>query len=91
MYGAGGALAAGGLASCIASIARPTKLRLALCGIMVGLGGSVVMGAVLSNYPNGSTGTGTSTMAGATLFDTKTFQQMAIAGAALVGVSIISA
>ena len=90
MYGAGGALAAGGLASCIASIARPTKLRLALCGIMVGLGGSVVLGAVLSNYPNGSTGGSTTSMAGATLFDTKTFQQMAIAGAALVGVSIIS-
>ncbi len=87
MYGTGGALAAGGLAACISSIASPSKIRLALCGIMVGLGGSVLVGAALSNYPNTGSSGG---MAGNTLFDQKTFQTMAIAGGALVGAAIVS-
>ena len=87
MYGTGGALAAGGLAACISSIASPSKLRLALCGIMVGLGGSVLVGAALSNYPNTGSSGG---MAGNTLFDQKTFQTMAIAGGGLVGAAILS-
>lgn len=92
MYGVGGALAAGGLASCISAIASPTKLRLALCGIMVGLGGSVLAGAAISALPGGAgNSTGAGTPASTNQFiDTTTFRNLAIAGGAMVGAAIFS-
>lgn len=86
LYGAGGAVAAGGLVSCISSITSPTKIRLALCGIMVGFGGSVLIGSVLSDYPVGSV-PGT---ANAPLLDQTTFRSLALAGASLVGMALFT-
>lgn len=86
LYGAGGAVAAGGLVSCISSITSPTKIRLALCGIMVGFGGSVLIGSALSDYPTGSV-PGTATPP---LIDQTTFRSLALAGASLVGIALFT-
>lgn len=91
MYGAGGAVAATGLATCIATLARPSRVRLALCGIFVGLGGAVLAGAAMSALPSPtSTGATPSSPGFTPLIDTTTFRTLAIAGAGLVGGSIFS-
>lgn len=87
MYGVGGALAAGGLVSCFAGIANPTKVRLSLCGILTGLGGAFVTGAVISSLPGTGSATG---MTSTGLIDVPTFQTLMITGGALAGVSVLS-
>lgn len=98
-YGAGGALAAGGVASCLAAISRGTKVRYSLCGILTGFGASVLVGGLLGTLPGsstmptagtGSTTTTTSPALAATMIDAPTFQKITIAGGALVGVSVLS-
>ncbi len=86
LYGAGGAVAAGGLVSCISSITSPTKIRLALCGILVGFGGSVLIGSALSDYPTGSVPMTTNPP----LLDQTTFRSLALAGASLVGIALFT-
>lgn len=91
MYAAGAALAAVGLGSCIASIAKGTKLRYALCGILTGLGGAALGGAVVSSLPSTTmtVGSGASAMP-APLIPKETFLTLAIAGGALVGTSVFT-
>lgn len=91
MYGAGGAVAATGLATCIATLARPTRVRLALCGIFVGLGGAVLGGAAISGLPSATSTSATPNTSGFTpLIDTTTFRTLALAGAGLIGASIFT-
>ncbi len=97
-YAAGGAIAAGGLASCLASISYGSKARYAFCGILTGLGASILAGGALSTLPGTSSTTtpivgGTSSSASSAttpLIDTPTFQTIAFAGGGLVGASILT-
>ncbi len=91
MYGTGSALAAGGLISCISALARPTKLRFAMCGILVGLGGSMLAGTGMSTIPAaGSLGSTPSSPGFVPLIDVPTFRTIALTGAGLVGASIFT-
>src|SRR5262249_993915 len=82
MHGGGAGLAAGGLAACIATIVRPTKLRFAMCGILVGLGGSILAGAGLSGVPGPDSKGSLPTDKGfVPLIDVNTFRTLALAGA----------
>ena len=98
-YATGGAIAAGGIASCLASISNGSKARYAFCGILTGFGASILAGGALSTIPGSSTGTtgtgtgsGTSSSAAATssLVDLQTFQTILMAGGGMVGVSILT-
>lgn len=97
-YAAGGAIAAGGLASCLASISYGSKARYAFCGILTGLGASILAGGALSTLPGTSSTTtpivgGSSSSASSAstpLIDTATFQTIAFAGGGLVGASILT-
>ena len=99
-YATGGAVAAGGIASCLASISNGSKVRYAFCGILTGLGASILAGGLLSIIPGSSTGTGTgtgtgsgssaTTMTSSSLVDASTFQTILIGGGALVGTSILT-
>lgn len=98
-YATGGAIAAGGIASCLASISNGSKVRYAFCGILTGFGASILAGGALSTIPGSSTGTtGTGTGSGssssasssASLVDLQTFQTILTAGGGLVGVSILT-
>jgi hypothetical protein len=93
-YAAGGAIAAGGLASCLASISNGSKVRYAFCGILTGFGASLLAGGALSTLPaSGSSTTTTGTTTGKTssaLIDEATFQTITIAGGSLIGASILT-
>lgn len=96
-YAGGGAIAAGGLASCLASISYASKTRLAFCGILTGFGASILAGGALSTLPGTSSTTtpivGSSSMSTTTtapLIDTSTFQTITFAGGGLVGGSILT-
>jgi hypothetical protein len=97
-YAAGGAIAAGGLASCLASISYGSKARYVFCGILTGLGASILAGGALSTLPGTSStttptvgGTSSSTSSASTpLITTPTFQTIAFAGGGLVGASILT-
>ncbi|HMU39392.1 MAG TPA: hypothetical protein PKE31_10295 [Pseudomonadota bacterium] len=103
-YAGGGAIAAGGLASCLASISRATKVRLSFCGVLTGLGASVLLGGLLASLPasqtptvlpSGSTsgtttGGTTSPLVSTSLIEAPTFQKIMYAGGGLVGASILT-
>ncbi len=96
-YAGGGAIAAGGLASCLASISYSSKARLAFCGILTGFGASILAGGALSTLPGTSStttpiigGSSMSTTTTSPLIDTATFQTITFAGGGLVGGSILT-
>lgn len=91
MFGAGGAVVAGGLASCVAALVSPSKLRFAMCGILVGFGGAVLGGAGISGLAGAGSTSSSPTNPGFTpLIDVNTFRTLAFTGAGLVGGSIFS-
>lgn len=97
-YAAGGAIAAGGLASCLASISHGSKARYAFCGILTGFGASLLAGGALSTLPGSSSTTttpiggttGTTATPSSSLIDLPTFQTITMAGGGLIGVSILT-
>lgn len=89
MYGVGGGLVVGGLASCFSSLARPSKLRFALCGIFTGLGAAVVGGALVSSLTVPGSVT-TSNALGTPLLDPSLLQTLMFAGGGLIGGSIVT-
>ncbi len=94
VYAAGGVLAAGGIISCFAALGRPTKVRLSMCGILTGLGGSVIGGAYISSLPGSSmstsSGSGGMSTTPTSLIDMTTFRTFTFAGLGLVGASIVT-
>lgn len=85
LYGVGGAMIAGGLAACFTALARPAKLRYAMCGIFTGLGASVVGGALVSGLQAPGTVTTANPM-GTPLLDMSFLQTLMFAGGgAIVG------
>jgi hypothetical protein len=84
MYAAGSALVVGGLVSCFMSLSRPSRTRQAMCGILTGLGGSVLAGSVLSTLPS-TTKVAQPGQPVPTLIDAATYQQILYAGAGLTG------
>ena len=84
MYAAGSGLVVGGLVSCFMALSRPSRTRQALCGVLTGLGGSVLAGSVLSTLPspNKVAQPGQPTP---TLIDAAQYQQILLAGAGLAG------
>lgn len=84
MYAAGSGLVVGGLVSCFMALSRPSRTRQALCGVLTGLGGSVLAGSVLSTLPspNKVAQPGQPTP---TLIDPAQYQQILLAGAGLAG------
>lgn len=89
MYGVGGGLAVGGLASCFTALARPSKLRYALCGILTGLGAAVAGGALVSSLTVPGSVT-TSNALGTPLLDPSLLQTMMFAGGGALGGSIVT-
>jgi hypothetical protein len=91
MMGAGAGVATGGLASCIAALVRPTKVRFAMCGILLGLGGSMLAGAGISSVPaSDSKGAAPGAPGFVPLISTDLFQTLALTGASLAGAAIFS-
>jgi len=85
MYGAGGVMIAGGLASCFTALARPAKLRYAMCGIFLGLGAVVIGGALISGLSAPGTATTANPM-GTSYVDSSLLQTaMFGGGGAIVG------
>jgi len=89
-YAAGGAIAAGGLASCLASISSGSKVRYTFCGILTGFGASLLAGGALSTLPGGTSTTTTSTTSSSGLIDQSTFQTITMAGGGVIGASILT-
>lgn len=89
MYGVGGGLVVGGLASCFSALARPAKVRLALCGILTGLGAAVVGGALVSSLTVPGSVT-TSNMLGTPLLEPSLLQTLMFAGGGLIGGSVVT-
>lgn len=87
MYGVGGAMIAGGLAACFTALARPAKLRYAMCGIFTGLGASVVGGALVSGLAAPGTAT-TAKPEGTPILDVSLLQTIMIAGGGGIAGSI---
>lgn len=89
LYGVGGAMVLGGLVSCFSALARPAKLRYAMCGILTGLGASVVGGALVGSLTQPGSVTTMSPM-GMPLIPSSTMQTLMLAGGGLVGGSIVT-
>lgn len=90
MYGGGGALAAGGLASCFAALARGTTLRYTLCGLMTGLGASVLGGAFASSLYYPGMAPTVKDPVGVPLISTPTFQTLTVAGGGIIAGAVVS-
>lgn len=91
MFGAGAGVATGGMASCIAALVRPTKVRFAMCGILVGLGGSILAGAGIAGVPGAdSKGAVPGAPGFVPLIDVNLFRTLALTGAGLAGGAIFS-
>lgn len=87
MYAAGSGLVVGGLVGCFMALSRPTKVRQAFCGLLTGLGGSVLAGAVMSTLPSTKVAPTAGQMA-TPLIDPMLYQQILLAGAGLSGAAV---
>ena len=89
MYAAGSALVVGGLVSCFLSLSSPRRSRQAMCGLLTGLGGSVLAGAILSTLPS-QTKVAQPGQPAPTLIEPAMYQQILLAGAGLSGAAVAS-